>query len=184
MIPANSHAEWRFPARLAPEGTGAAVRVLHASRKEDDAMQAMSGGCQCGRVRYTAQVEPEKAYLCHCNMCKKATGGVSIAFINPPKDKVVWHSEPDWYRSSPIARRPFCATCGTPLGFDFLSGGENIDLTIGSFDDPTPFRPEHNYATESMLPAWANVTHLPGHASAENTKVVAMWKAAGMEPPE
>jgi len=147
-------------------------------------MQTMSGGCQCGRVRYTAQVEPEKAYLCHCNMCKRATGGVSIAFINSPRDQVVWHTEPDWYQSSPIARRPFCSRCGTPLGFDFIEGGSNIDLTVGSFDDPKPFRPEHHYASESMLPAWLDVAHLARHSSAENAKVIAMWRNAGMEPPE
>jgi hypothetical protein len=94
--------------------------------ERERAMTSMTGGCQCGRVRYTADVEPDQAYLCHCNMCKRATGGVSIAYVNPPKDKVVWHSEPDWYRSSPIAHRPFCSRCGTPLGFDFLEGGANI----------------------------------------------------------
>ena len=144
----------------------------------------MTGGCQCGRIRFTAEVEPEKAYLCHCKMCRKATGGVSIAFINPPRENVTWHSEPDWYQSSAIARRPFCSHCGTPLGFEFLEGAKAIDLTVGSFVDPTPFRPEHNYATESMLPAWADVRHLPGYTSAENPNVIDRWKAAGMEPPE
>ena len=145
--------------------------------------RTMTGGCQCGRVRYTAEVDPDAPYLCHCNMCKKATGGVSIAFVNPPKDQVVWHSEPDWYRSSPIARRPFCSRCGTPLGFDFVEGGTRIDLTVGSFDDPTPFRPAHNYAVESMLHAWADVSDLEGHRSEDNQPVVDRWRDAGLEPP-
>jgi hypothetical protein len=146
-------------------------------------MQTMSGGCQCRQVRYTAEVVPGDAYLCHCNMCKRATGGVSIAYVNAPRDKVVWHAEPDWYQSSPIAHRPFCSRCGTPLGFAFLEGDENIDLTVGSFDDPTPFRPSKNYAVESMLPAWTDVSHLPGMASSENQNVVDRWQVAGMEPP-
>jgi hypothetical protein len=70
------------------------------------------------------------------------------------------------------------------LGFDFLEGGTNIDITVGSFDDPTPFRPEHNYAVESMLEAWTDVRHLPGMTSAENANVVERWKKAGLEPPE
>lgn len=147
-------------------------------------MPEMSGGCMCGRVRYTAEVEPEQAYLCHCSMCRRAVGAVSVAYVNPRKDKVVWHGEPDWYQSSPIARRPFCAACGTSLGFDFLEGGENIDITVGSFDDPTPFRPTQNYATESLLPHWVDIGQLPGMTSAENENVVDRWKAAGMEPPE
>ena len=78
-------------------------------------MTTMTGGCQCGRVRYSAEIEDDEAYLCHCRMCQRATGGVSIAFKNVPADTVAWHGEPDWYRSSPIARRPFCSACGTPF---------------------------------------------------------------------
>ena len=147
-------------------------------------MSTMTGGCQCGRIRYTADVEPDQAYLCHCSMCRRATGGVSIAFVNPPRENVTWHTEPDWYQSSPIARRPFCSRCGTPLGFEFLEAGTNIDLTVGSFDDPTPFAPNHNYAIESMLPAWLDAPHLPGTRSDENQNVVERWKAAGLEPPQ
>lgn len=142
----------------------------------------MTGGCQCGRIRYSARVSPDEAYLCHCSMCRRATGAVSIAFVNTPLSGVRWDTEPDWYASSPIARRQFCSRCGTPLGFAFLDG-QNIDLTVGSFDDPTPFRPSRNYSIESMLTAWTDVRHLPGTTTAENTGVIDKWKAAGLEPP-
>ena len=132
------------------------------------------GGCQCGRVRYRALTTGD-AYLCHCKMCRRATGGASIAFVNVPADALVWESEPDWYQSSPIARRPFCATCGTPLGFAFLEGGKNIDITLGSLDDPSSFAPVHNYATESILPAWQDTSRLPGIRSDENPSVVTRW---------
>ena len=62
--------------------------------------EPMTGGCQCGRVRYTAELESFDAYLCHCRMCQRATGGVSIAFVNLRKDQRTWKSEPDWYASS------------------------------------------------------------------------------------
>jgi hypothetical protein len=42
----------------------------------------MTGGCACGRVRYTAKVENDDAYLSHCHMCQRSTGSVSIAFKN------------------------------------------------------------------------------------------------------
>jgi hypothetical protein len=98
--------------------------------------ETMTGGCACGRIRYTAQIASDEAYLCHCRMCQRATGGVSIAFVNLPKASVTWATEPDWYASSPIAQRPFCSKCGTPLGFSYPDG-PNIDLTVGSFDDPS-----------------------------------------------
>jgi hypothetical protein len=146
--------------------------------------QALTGGCQCGRVRYTAEVDPGTAILCHCNMCKRATGGVSSPFVNVPREALTWHSEPDWYKSSPIARRGFCARCGTPLAFEFIEGATSTDLTIGSFDDPALFTPTLNYAVESMLSAWADVRHLPGQRSEDNEDDVRRWREAGLEPPE
>jgi hypothetical protein len=145
--------------------------------------QEMTGGCQCGRVRYRVDVEKAEAYLCHCKMCRKATGGASIAFVGVPLASLAWDNEPDWYRSSEIAERPFCSTCGTPLGFRFVENPRNMDLTLGSFDDPTPFRPVHNYASESILPAWLDVSHLPQMRSEENTSVVERWmKTVGKLP--
>lgn len=141
-------------------------------------MTAMTGGCQCGRVRYRAEVASDDAYLCHCRMCQRATGGVSIAFANVPAAGLTWLSSPDWYQSSPIAHRPFCAACGTPLGFAFLEHGENIDITVGSFDDPSRFRPVHHYAVESMHEAWIDTRELPRMRSDENVSVTKRWMDA------
>jgi hypothetical protein len=138
----------------------------------------MTGGCQCGRVRYEAEVADDEAYLCHCRMCQRATGGVSIAYKNVPEDKLRWLSGPDWYRSSPIAHRPFCSQCGTPLGFAFLEDNQNVDITVGSFDDPSRFRPTKHYATESMHEAWIDTRDLPGMRSDENETVTKRWMDA------
>lgn len=143
----------------------------------------MTGGCQCGRVRYAIEAETLDAYLCHCGMCRRATGGASIAFVGVPLSAVTFETEPDWYRSSPIAERPFCSTCGTPLGFRFAEGATSMDLTLGSFDDPSGFVPKHNYASESILPAWQDTSHLPAIRSDENPSVADRWmKAVGKLP--
>lgn len=141
-------------------------------------MTEMTGGCQCGRVRYVAEIDDDEAYLCHCRMCQRATGGVSIAFKNVSLDKVRWLAEPDWYRSSPIARRPFCAACGTPLGFAFAKDATNIDLTVGSFDDPSRFRPTSHFGTESLHPAWLDTRDLPRIPTQENEGIVKKWMDA------
>lgn len=146
-------------------------------------MTAMTGGCQCGRVRYSAEIADDDAYLCHCRMCQRATGGVSIAFKNVPEAALTWLSEPDWYQSSPIAHRPFCSACGTPLGFAFLKDNRNVDLTVGSFDDPSRFRPVHHYAAESMHEAWIDTRALPRMRSDENENVTKRWiEACGRIP--
>lgn len=145
--------------------------------------QMMTGGCQCGRVRYAAKIASDEAYLCHCTMCRRATGGVSIAFVNIARADVAWTgAAPAFYRSSPIAQRPFCADCGTPLGFQFLDG-DRMDLTVGSFDDPAFFRPTSNFSIETMLPAWSDTAHLPGRRLDENPSTRDRWmKALGKLP--
>ena len=139
-------------------------------------MDEMSGGCQCGRVRYTAQVSDHEAYLCHCRMCQRATGGVSIAFKNLARAEIAWQHEPDWYASSEVARRPFCRECGTPLGFAFNTS-DRIDLTVGSFDDPSDFRPTSHFGVESMHRAWLDTTGLPETRSEEYQALTDRWMA-------
>ena len=146
-------------------------------------MREMTGGCQCGRVRYSAQVADDEAYLCHCRMCQRATGGVSIAFKNLAKAEVAWQHEPDWYASSEVATRPFCRECGTPLGFAFNTS-DRIDLTVGSFDDPAPFYPTANFGIESKHAAWEDTSHLPSYKVTETASVIARWEEAGLEVPE
>jgi hypothetical protein len=136
-----------------------------------------TGGCACGRVRYAVEIENDDAYLCHCRMCQKATGGVSIAFKQVRKAAVSWEREPDWYQSSPIARRPYCRECGTPLGFAFPDG-ENMDLTVGSFDDPSRFVPRHHFGAESMHRAWLDTEGLPEKRTDEYQPLVDKWIAA------
>ena len=143
-----------------------------------------SGGCQCGRVRYRAKVDPADAYLCHCRMCQRATGGVSIAFVNVLREECVWESEPDWYASSPIAKRPFCSKCGTPLGFQFTDDSPKMDLTVGSFDNPWDFKPKHHFGAESMHEAWLDTSGLPRNRSDEYDVLVQKWADAGAQPPE
>ena len=145
-------------------------------------MREFGGGCQCGRVRYTARITDTQAYLCHCRMCQRATGSPSAAFKNLARADLVWESEPDWYASSPVAKRPFCSACGTPLGFAY-NDSDRLDLTVGSFDDPSPFYPTENFGVESRQPAWEDTSHLPGKAASDHEGTIMRWQAAGLKVP-
>ena len=142
-----------------------------------------TGGCACSRVRFEAEVENDEAYLCHCRMCQRATGSISIAFKNLPQAKVRWRSGPDWFDSSPIARRPYCRDCGTSLGFQFEEG-EKMDLTVAAFDDPDRFKPKHHFGAESLHEAWIDTSALPRHRTEEHQPLVEKWIAAVGKMPE
>lgn len=144
----------------------------------------MTGGCQCGRVRYEVELANDDAYWCHCRMCQKATGGIAAAFVQAPENGVRWLSGPDWYQSSRIAHRPFCSHCGTPLGFAFLDGKGGIDLTVGSFDDPSGFTPILHAGAESLHEAWLDTRDLPRQYTAATKSVASRYAAVGLEVPE
>ncbi len=144
----------------------------------------MSGGCACGKVRFTAAIHDDEAYLCHCRMCQRATGSVSIAFKSVKQAEVEWAGEPDWWDSSPIAERPFCKACGTSLGFRFKEGSDKMDLTVAAFDDPARFQPKWHFGAESIQRPWLNTEGLPEHKTSDYDVLVNKWVAATGKVPD
>ncbi len=96
----------------------------------------ISGGCQCGAVRYHVKGKLGDASICHCRMCQKAFGSWGAVLVTVPLARLNWtRGEPAIFKSSPIVDRGFCAACGTPL-FMFEKGDSNIDLALGTLDNP------------------------------------------------
>ena len=124
----------------------------------------LSGGCQCGAVRYALAAMPVGATLCHCRMCQKASGGPFGAFATVPQTAFAWTrgAQPAW-RSSSAAERHFCPACGTPLTFRYLHNA-SISVTLGSLDHPERLAPTRQLGLEARLP-WmtgAGLDALPG----------------------
>ena len=140
--------------------------------------QALTGGCLCGAVRYEARATHREGYYCHCRMCQLAFGNTRAAFINLRKDEVTWTAgKPAVYASSKFARRGFCARCGSPLSFEYLSS-ENMDLSVGSLDDPTAVAPVSHFAVESRIANWHAEDGLPGERLDEHVVLAQRWKAS------
>jgi len=49
--------------------------------------------------------------------------------------------QPAIYRSSPPVQRAFCARCGTPLTYRHDDWAGQVDVTIGSLDEPARVAP-------------------------------------------
>lgn len=140
--------------------------------------ETVTGGCQCGRVRYSVEIADDDAYFCHCRMCQRATGGVAAALKQVPRAAVTWTAaEPERYRSSPIAMRGFCGQCGTPLTFEG-DESDGMDLTVGSFDDAYRFKPVEHAGVESRHEAWRETRGLPESRTEDNERISARWMEA------
>lgn len=137
-----------------------------------------TGGCLCGQVRYRVTVAGDAAYYCHCRMCQRATGGVAAPFVSVKQADLHWEREPAWFDSSPIARRAFCPRCGSPLAFTYREGADDLDLTVGSFDEAARFVPTAHFGAESLNEAWLDTRALPRTRSDEHAPLVQRWEKA------
>jgi hypothetical protein len=127
----------------------------------------LTGGCQCGAVRYALYAEPDVG-ICHCRMCQKATGGLFLASAGVPLAQFAWtKGEPAVFQSSSVAERGFCRECGTPLFFRYLAK-DKIDVTIGSLDDPAAAKPTSQVGVESRVPWWRELFELPGRTTQQD----------------
>lgn len=121
---------------------------------------AMSGGCQCGAVRYHARQFLDTSHICHCRMCQKASGNFFAALIGVPRDALVWtRGAPGIFASSDHSSRGFCADCGTPLLYDY-HGSKHVCVTTGSLDNPAAFPPKIQFGVEGQMPWFATLADI------------------------
>jgi hypothetical protein len=141
----------------------------------------MTGGCQCGAVRYALFEAPEST-VCHCRMCQKAVGGPFAALSKVKTAHFAWtRGQPGSFQSSSAAERHFCARCGTPLTFHFLDG-DAIEVTTGSLDNPGALPITKNFGTEARLP-WIGLL-VPGALPDSPTAEIATRQVVSRQHPD
>lgn len=131
----------------------------------DQRAAILTGGCQCGAVRYALYAPPEDVHICHCRMCQRAVGGPFAALAPVKVTDFAWtRGAPPAFASSSVAERHFCPACGTPLTFHYVDS-DWIDVTLGSLDDPNAAAPAAQYGTEARLDWFETLPSLPGMAT-------------------
>lgn len=129
----------------------------------------LTGGCQCGTVRYTISAAPLWLVACHCRECQKQSAsafGMSLivrrAAVTQTGGEIrTWSRKAD---SGNTVNCVFCVACGTRLwhakeGFDYIS------IKGGSLDVPLDFSDAVHCWTSSKLPGMvipATAKQFPG----------------------
>lgn len=135
----------------------------------------ITGGCQCGAVRYRISAPLEKAHICHCRMCQKAAGNYFMPFATTPREKFEFtRGEASWFHSCDPVKRGFCNKCGTPLVLNDTRE-KPIYVVLGSLDDPSIVPPEYQSGTEARY-EWMDELHqLPGSTTEGDADTAPDW---------
>jgi len=101
-----------------------------------DPQRPLIGGCLCGAIRFESREPPTSGYYCHCTICQKAYGGLFSATLKVPGSGFRFtKGNPKYFRASNVAKRSFCAECGSPMPF-FYEGNPDVWIKIGTLDHP------------------------------------------------
>ena len=116
----------------------------------------LTGGCQCGALRWEVRRAPVTFYACHCSQCRRQSGSAhGLSLIVPAEGFVVvrgaaaaW-SRPAAGGGEMVCR--FCPACGARAAH--LRAGR-ASVKAGGLDDPGALRLAGRIWTEGA-PDWA-----------------------------
>jgi hypothetical protein len=104
----------------------------------------ITGGCNCGAVRFEVTEPLVAASYCHCKRCQRRSGAAASANAHPTpgtfrivagEDKLrVWKPEDG-------REKWFCGDCGSSLFGRNPNDADPIGIRMGAFDDDPLIRP-------------------------------------------
>ena len=116
----------------------------------------LTGGCQCGAVRYEVAAEPSRVYVCHCRECRRQSASAfGISVIVPAGAFVLKQGRVEaWSRptaSGGVLECMFCAACGTRIRHADARLG-TISVKGGTLDEPVELPTAIHIWTSRKLP--------------------------------
>lgn len=129
----------------------------------------LTGGCQCGGVRYEIAGAPMDIYICHCAECRRQSASAfGISVIVAPGDLTRLAGEPKcWTRAAAVQGTLncyFCPDCGTRLWHGDPARDPVISIKGGSLDSPPDLTHAKHIWTRRALPGVVIPDHVERHA--------------------
>lgn len=80
----------------------------------------VDGSCHCGRLTFRAEIDPERAFICHCTDCQTMSGSAFRMAVRTPEEKftLLSGSPKTYVRTAESGRKRaqvFCGDCGTHI---------------------------------------------------------------------
>jgi len=115
----------------------------------------LTGGCQCGRLRYRVSAAPLAFYLCHCSECQRQTSSAFGESLRLARQGLEVSGEASLFERTAEsgARREgwFCPSCGVRI-WHGTKGSPEINLKAGTLDDTSWLIPSAHIWARSRQP--------------------------------
>jgi hypothetical protein len=119
-------------------------------------MAKLSGGCLCGKVRYSTSAEPVFTAICHCKNCQKQAGTAYSVVTAFPRDTLSIEGTLKAYRDTGDSGQPvhrnFCPDCGSPITSEVSAMPDLVFLKAGTLDDTSRLKPTMEIYCSSAQP--------------------------------
>jgi len=106
----------------------------------------IDGGCHCGNISYTAEVDPEKVAICHCTDCQTLSGTAFRVSVPATKENFHLTGNLKVYvktaESGAKRAQGFCAECGTPIYATAAENPQIINIRVGTARQRAELRPK------------------------------------------
>lgn len=113
----------------------------------------LTGGCQCGRVRYEIGAVPTFFYLCHCTECQTQTSSAFGESLRCDPASVTVTGELATTRrvaeSGTVRLGDFCPECGVRIQHRSEGDPGRLNIKAGTLDDASWLVPAGHIWTRS-----------------------------------
>jgi len=108
------------------------------------AFTSLTGGCNCGAVRFEVTEPLVAASYCHCTRCQRRSGAAASPNARPAPGSFrilagedvlrAWTPEQGW-------EKWFCGECGSAIFSRNPAGHDQVGIRMGTFDSDPGIRP-------------------------------------------
>ncbi|MGP4670105.1 GFA family protein [Agrobacterium pusense] len=118
----------------------------------------IDGACQCRKITYEAEIDPQDVAICHCSDCQRLTGSAYRVTVSTHRNRFK-------ITSGTLRLYAKSADCGSPV---YTTGehedAEPIGIRLGTVNQRQELRPRSQIWCSSALPWAQSLTDLPGRA--------------------
>lgn len=118
-------------------------------------MATLQGSCLCGGVKFELPEAPKAFRFCHCESCKKLSGGGATANARVPSASIRILEGQDLlqtYQPQEGSSKTFCLACGSNLFGGGWPESEICSVRVTTFDEPFDARPAAHIFVRSVAP--------------------------------